>query len=118
MRELPALASGFYVRAHYRACGEGFLRERVVVSALSGKTLLAGADDLHQVMCPARAQTTHIKRPRENFVYEAFQLPLARMSSKKPGQKSQLFENTLYALNCMQRASKACAPEARSRSTV
>ena len=51
MRELPALASGFYVRAHYRACEEGFLRERVVVSALSGKTLVAGANDLHQVMC-------------------------------------------------------------------
>ena len=33
------------------ACEEGFLRERVVVSALSGKTLVAGANDLHQVMC-------------------------------------------------------------------
>ncbi len=63
MRELPALASGFYVRAHYRACEEGFLRERVVVSALSGKTLLAGADDLHQVMCPARAQRVY----QQNF---------------------------------------------------
>ena len=59
MRELPALASGFYVRAHYRACGEGFLRERVVVSALSGKTLLAGAKDLHQIMRPARAQRVY-----------------------------------------------------------
>ena len=56
MRELSALASGFCVGAHYRACGEGFLRERVVVSALSGKTLLAGAKDLHQVMRCARAQ--------------------------------------------------------------
>ncbi len=30
----------------FRACGEGFLRKRVVSSAFSGKTLLAGADDL------------------------------------------------------------------------
>ena len=59
MRGLSALASGFYVGAHYRACGEGFLRERVVVSALSGKTLLAGAKDLHQIMRPARAQRVY-----------------------------------------------------------
>ncbi len=52
------------------------------------------------------------------YTSQAFQPPLARMSSKKPGQKSQLFENTLYALNCVQRAQKACAPQARSRSTV
>ena len=33
------------MEVHYRACEEGFLRERVVSSALSGKTLVAGATD-------------------------------------------------------------------------
>ena len=48
---------------------------------------------------------------------QAFQRSLARMSSKKPGQKSQLFENTLYSLNCARHARRA-AHAARSRSTV
>ena len=52
------------MRAHYRACVEGFLRERVVSSALSGKTLVAGANDLHQVMCRPRAQMIYQQSPR------------------------------------------------------
>ena len=42
---------------------EGFLRERVVVSALSGKTLLAGAKDLYQVMRYARANDLPVEFP-------------------------------------------------------
>ena len=39
----------FYEKT-FRACEEGFLRERVVSSALSGKTLVAGVNYLKKYM--------------------------------------------------------------------
>ena len=51
MRGLSACAERQSHGKTSRACVEGFSRERVVSSALSGKTLVAGANDLHQVIC-------------------------------------------------------------------
>ena len=45
-RKRPALEVGGLCVERTRTREEGFLRERVVVSALSGKTLVAGAEDL------------------------------------------------------------------------